>query len=284
MDKIEHVIEGLNQILWADVPDILKGLIIALVVAALFKKQIKTHSWIFYLFPALMFFLCVAYGIMDLVKPALLEKITEDTAVGSIFHILYGDFSATAVGIGFIIIVMFVGVLPKNKFVVSLFSIRKELSIIGGAFLVGHAVLRFSTAFNSLKNPADELFFVIYGILGFVLLIIFAIPWITSFDCIRKKMSPQFWKKHQTYTAVPAFILMLTFGLLLNLAWTLYQSPNLLQSLWEVKAIGDYQIDNLGIGHQFGNMQLSIRVYLFLLVSYICLRYRRNKARQEKKA
>lgn len=280
MEKIERILSVIDQIFWSGIPYILKGLIIAIVVIVLFKKQIKKHTWVFYIYPGVMMLACITYGIISLINDKFMDKFWE-SALGKVFEFFYDQIPLTVIGVGFIIIVMFAGVLPKTKFVRDVFVIRKELSIIGGALLIGHAFFRLSTALMVWKEDLNIFLFIAYGILGIILLVFITIPWITSFSTIRKKMAPKAWKKLQTRTAVPLLVLMLLFGITLNVGWAHFFSPDWLQPIREVKQMeGGDAVDNLFLGYRFAGAQLSIRIYLALLISYICLRYKKKKAKK----
>ena len=45
----------INNALWLGVPDLIKGLIISILLVLVFKKAIKIHSSIFYLYPGFLF-------------------------------------------------------------------------------------------------------------------------------------------------------------------------------------------------------------------------------------
>ena len=61
-------------------------------------------------------------------------------------------FTSSVVGVSFYLIVMFIGVCEKTKTVKRFYSIRSEMSVLGGIIIMGHVcrVLSFVTAF---ANP-----------------------------------------------------------------------------------------------------------------------------------
>lgn len=278
MNKLE-VLNYINNFLWLGVPDVIKGIAISLIFVLIFKSAIKKYSFIFYIYPGLLFIWYCAYGILDLCNVDL-YALMGDTIWWQILWFPHSYALDTVVGIGFIFIVMFIGVLPKWDIVKKLYIIRKEMSIIGGFILVGHGVMRLSTmkwAWENVQELNRYLIFC-YGVLGVILLVLIAIPWITSFKYPKKLLSAKQWKKLQTYTSVPLVILICVFGFLVNLGWGFDVLPNLGVSLWDAKTIADgTAVANLSQGYQVATGFLSARIYLSLMIVYIWLRRKKLK-------
>lgn len=272
------ILNFIHNLLWLGVPDVIKGLIIAILLVVLFKKAIKKHSFLFYLYPGLLFIWYCTYGILELCKVDLYGLIGK-TILWKLLWLPHSYALDTVVGIGFIFIVMYIGVLPKWKIVKELYPIRKEMSIIGGLILVGHGVMRLTTMKWAWGDAAELNLLLIfsYGILGLVLLVLIFIPWITSFDFLRKAMPAKKWKKLQTYTSVPLIILICIFGITINLGWGFSILPDLSVSLWDVKEAADgTAISDLSQGYQVAADFLAARVYLLLLIGYVWLRIRKK--------
>lgn len=280
VDGVYIINDYINAVLWYGVPDVLKGLIISVLFAGIFRKQIKKYPLIFYIYPALTFIWFSFYGVVSLFPGDLIEKWgIADSWVSQLGWLPSGLGLAAPIGIGFLIIVMFVGVLPKNKIVVEFYKIRSEMSIIGATILVAHGIMRLTTALYYLRGEAGgelNLYFWSYGILGPIILLLIILPWITSFTCIRKKMSAQTWKKLQTYTSVPLFTGMLLFGFLLTLAWATGMSTDFV-NLWDVTASPNGEPVSLGSGAYFATNMLASKIYIILLALYIVLRIRKKK-------
>lgn len=276
MEALKHGLDFIDQIIWLGVPGILKGIIIALLISVIFKKAIKKYSGIFYIYPGIIFIWYVIYGIGSLFAKEWFE-IFDESIVGQILWLPNKYMLDTVIGVGFITIVMFIGVLPKTKLVKELFTIRKELSIIGGFFLVGHGIMRLSTAFETLKGENNKFLFIGYGIMGFVILILITIPWITSFDFIRRSMKAKSWKKMQTYTSVPLFVLMLIFGAVLNTGWGVEAFTSFGTDLWDVKTAYGINVDSVSPGYNMAVHFLSVKIYLAMTGLYIYLRVKKYK-------
>lgn len=273
------VLNFINNLLWLGIPDIVKGLVISVAFVLIFKKAIKKHSFIFYIYPGLIFIWYCTYGILELCNIDLYSSIG-DTILWEILWLPHSYALDTVVGLGFIFIVMFIGVLPKWEIVKKLYIIRKEMSIIGGLILVGHGVMRLTTMKWALENMKELNILLIfsYVVLGIILLILIFIPWITSFDFARKIFSPRNWKRIQTYTSVPLIILIFVFGICINLGWGFSVLPDLSSNLWDVKKAADgTAVSDLSQGYQVATGFLSARIYLVLMVAYIWLRIKKKK-------
>jgi DMSO/TMAO reductase YedYZ heme-binding membrane subunit len=187
----------------------------------------------------------------------------------------------TPLGIGLIIIVMFIGVLPKTELVKNLFTIRTEMSVIGATLLAGHGLAYLAIGIGSLNPEYGMSSLIIYGIVGPLLILLLLVPWITSFRTIRKRMSARTWKRLQTYLGVPLFIVMLVFGLALNTGWSLVSYPVIVDT-WEITTQfwgGDEPI-SLSNGIGLATSYASAKIYLVLLLSYVVLRIKKVRGKK----
>jgi DMSO/TMAO reductase YedYZ heme-binding membrane subunit len=278
---LDHICEYLYAYLWIGVPVVVQGLIVAFVFAVFLRKPIKAHPIVFYIYPVLLLLWRIFSDIATSLPGNPYEQMgLNESLIPSILY-LFGVLGFdTSFGIGLLIIVMFIGVLPKTTLVKNLYGIRTEMSVIGATILVAHTVLYWGEATYYIPEQYAPLI-LMYRILGPALLILILIPWITSFRIVRKKMKATTWKKLQTYLGVPLFIGMLVFGLGLNVAWSAGDRPGFVD-IWEIttSSNGEYPI-SLGDGINFGNFWVAAKVYGFLLVSYIILRIKkvRNASR-----
>ncbi len=274
-----NVLNYINNLLWLGVPDIIKGLAISIVFVLIFKKAIKKYSFIFYIYPGLIFILYCTDGILGLCNIEL-SDLMGDTLLWELLWLPRSYSLDTSVGLGLIFIVMFIGVLPKWEFVRQLYIIRKEMSVISGFILIGHGVMRLPTMKNAFLNMNDFNIFLgfSYAILGVILLVLILIPWITSFRFARSKLSPEAWKRVQTYTSVPLIILICVFGITVNLGWGFSVLPTLGSSLREIKNTADgTAVSSLYQGYRVSTVFLSAKIYLALTVAYIWLRRKKLK-------
>lgn len=276
MEGVERVLNFVDNVLWLGLPDILRGLLICLLVVGLFHKQIKRHPWAFYIYPFYLLVIYTFYGVSSLMGAAWIKAI-KDTWMEKLLWLPHRYGLDTVIGVGFIMIVMFIGVLPKTKFVKNLYQIRKEMSIMGGAILIGHGLMRIPTAVYAWTNQINPFLFIAYGILGGILLALIIAPWITSFDSIRRKMNPKTWKKLQTYTSVPLFVLMLLFGFAFNFGIATHIFSDFSGQVYMTKMVQNNPVDSLGFGYQVARASIAYKIYLLMIVSYIGLRYRKPK-------
>jgi hypothetical protein len=153
---IERIIEYINAYLWLGVPNVVKGLITALVFVVLFRKQIQKHPVVFYIYPAL-YFIWEIIACATFLSPGI-NKALEDA--GWSLFLMSGWWLVelglgTTFGVGLLIIVMFIGVLPKSTLVKNLFAIRTEMSIIGSIILAGHGILQLDNIVYYNRYYAD---------------------------------------------------------------------------------------------------------------------------------
>jgi DMSO/TMAO reductase YedYZ heme-binding membrane subunit len=280
MEAIESIVEWIEAYVWAGIPGIVQGLVVALALVVIFRKQIKKYPIIFYIYPALYFLYEVAYAIGTLVtNNELYEKWGgENSLLANLTHWLGHIGFSTTFGIGLIIIVMFIGVLPKTTLVKNLLAIRTEMSIMGATILAGHAI--YYLPFIYYTHIASTENALIFWILGPILSALLLLPWITSFKTVRKRMKGSTWKKLQTYTAVPLFVLMLVFGIVYALR-TLNDIPGYV--LTDMGTIinpwNPSEPLSMGNGVNYANAMLAAKVYLVMLVSYIVLRIKKVRGK-----
>jgi DMSO/TMAO reductase YedYZ heme-binding membrane subunit len=135
------------------------------------SKQIRKHSVSLYIFSTI-----IAIIAFVLIKVPIFKPITQGY-----------------LGLAFYYLVMIAGALPKGKMRSSLFSIRKEYSILGFIFILPHGLYYFIQYLNhSISIP-------LFGILSLVIMIPL---FITSFHVIRKKFTYTGWKRLQSLAYV----------------------------------------------------------------------------------
>jgi DMSO/TMAO reductase YedYZ heme-binding membrane subunit len=281
VETLNHISEYIYAYLWVGIPVVLQGLIVAFVFSVFLRKPIKAHPLAFYVYPIVLLLWRGFYAVTTSLpgnpyeQMGLNESLFQSvlSSILYLFGVLGFD---TSFGIGLLIIVMFIGVLPKTTLVENLFTIRTEMSIIGATILVSHAIQYWGHATYYIPERYGAMIQV-YRILGPAILFLILIPWITSFRSIRKRMKATTWKKLQTYLGVPLFIGMLVFGLGMNFAWSAGELPGFVD-MWEIttSADGEYPM-SLGNGVNFGNFWVAAKVYAILLVSYIILRIKKYK-------
>jgi DMSO/TMAO reductase YedYZ heme-binding membrane subunit len=299
METIDKIVDFIDAQLWASVPNIAKGFIIALVFVVLFRKKIKAHPVAFYIYPVIYVLWHIFYGIAQLAtsdgnppyNTPLYEMLGGDESwILNILHWLDHLGLTTDLGIGLLVIVMFIGVLPKTALVKNLFTIRTEMSIIGATILFGHGFGYLYSVFGDgggggawLVNENEGYDFnfafpLVYGFLGTAMVVLIFLPWITSFKFVRKKMKASTWKKLQTYTGVPFFVVMLLFGIGLNLI-TVGNYPNFATDMNEITRTSWDSEMSLGSGVDFAGHILAVKIYIFLLVTYIVLRIKKVRGK-----
>lgn len=224
----------------AFIPNLLQVAPFVLAFALLATGALRNHAGVFYVFWT------IAVVAVSWYKPVMsvMQEATPSfvTAYGSfleaaqaaspllttIITLLTSSFS----GVCLYLIVMFIGALDKTPLVKRLYSVRSELSIIGGIIIMGHVVRVLDFAFlfanpvlaSMWGQPAGLFMFIAAVVIGPALTLVFVIPWITSFKVVRKRMKHTTWKKTQLL-AYPFMALMIAQGFFLALGHCMYGYP-----------------------------------------------------------
>jgi DMSO/TMAO reductase YedYZ heme-binding membrane subunit len=279
IEIIDHIVDYINAYVWQGIPGVLKGLILSLIFVVIFRQKIKKHPIAFYIYPVL-FFLWDIVACISFLSPSASEKMISDAWKWVLIVGWWLDWLGFGVtfGIGLIIIVMFIGVLPKTALVKNLYTIRTEMSIIGATILVGHGILQLDNIVYFKKFYGFSVYhFLLFYVLGLGILALLIIPWITSFRNVRKKMNAHTWKKLQAYLGVPLFLGMLVFGLVMYLGRIIMWYPGIVVDAWDVGTWNATHEDPLSLSSAvaFENYILTAKIYMALLVSYIVLRIKK---------
>lgn len=213
------------------IPLLLNVLLLTLIFILL-SKSIKKHAKIYYTIFGIPFVLTIIQFTIAL---------TEVTTF-SFFKIpIIGDImgvNSRMAGFGFplLIIIMYIGALnPKNPSVKKLMNIRKELSIISGFPVLAHSLYRVTYTFpNALLYFTDHSGYMKendwvksdlgvglsnFGyVLGILMVVLFLVLWITSFDSVHKKMGGKKWKKVQKWSYV-LYAMLFVHSITLHLGW-----------------------------------------------------------------
>lgn len=183
-------------------------------LALLCAKSIKKHASVYYAIFSIPFLL--------LLVPFLLNKCGADIPRLNIPVLSYfmRDYVHMApLGFPLLIVIMYMGALStRNRYVARLMSIRKELSIIAGFPILTHATMRafgafprgISFFFDQEDYLAEHPVYSMLGatftnfvfILGIIMLALFLVLWVTSFDGVHRKLGNQRWKKIQRWAYV----------------------------------------------------------------------------------
>ncbi len=184
--------------------------VLAIALAKSIKKNYKVYYWMFGLMSA-GFVIPTVVRLCGGTMPFDLGKIP-------FFGMCFSELSSAANFVHpVLIIIMYMGAFsPKTKYVGSLMSIRKELSIIVGFPVIAHAMKRlFGTFVQGWQYFADHETYManprvtsVLGsgissfvyVLGVVMFVLFLVLWITSFDSVHRKLGTQRWKSVQKWS------------------------------------------------------------------------------------
>ncbi|MFR9651462.1 MAG: ferric reductase-like transmembrane domain-containing protein [Rikenellaceae bacterium] len=192
------------------------ALILWTLLAVKFSKSIKKNYKVYYWVFGVLGGLFTLSSVARLIGVDLPIQIMSIPVLGNIVS----ELSSAAYFIHpVLVIIMYMGALdPKIKWVGKLMSIRKELSIIVGFPLLAHVMKRLFGTFvqswnyfanyeESITNPrvasvvgSNIQNFVF--VLGVVMMVLFIILWVTSFDSVRRKLGSKRWKSIQRWSYV----------------------------------------------------------------------------------
>jgi DMSO/TMAO reductase YedYZ heme-binding membrane subunit len=183
----------------------LVSLIVAVVLVTVLRTPIKKAPWLFYLLALIL----VGYYVYEYFYGTNVF----------IWRYLLVSVQRCSLALAFLMIVMFIGVLPDSSKLRGYFHpIRQELSILGCILAFGHIVvyinsyiMRFFAGFAATDpNIVASL------IIAVLLVILLVILLVTSFTFVRRQLSPRRWKSIQRL-AYPFFLVIYLHLLLLLL-------------------------------------------------------------------
>ncbi len=198
--------------------------VLAIALAKSIKRNYKVYYWLFGLMSA-GFVIPVVVRLCGGTMPFDLGKIPY-------FGMCFSELSSAANFVHpVLIIIMYMGAFsPKTKYVGSLMSIRKELSIIVGFPVIAHAMKRLFGTFvggwnyffdheTAIQSPrvtsvlGSGISSFVY-VLGLVMFVLFLVLWITSFDSVHRKLGAKRWKSVQRWSyALYAMLFIHAMGL-----------------------------------------------------------------------
>jgi DMSO/TMAO reductase YedYZ heme-binding membrane subunit len=195
---VESVFKWLTFL--ADRCPLLVSSIVLTGIFLLLAKSIKKHSARYYIafaIPAILYF----------VQEVLLLTKTGSgfRGVPVIGELIREYVHASGFGFPLLVIIMYVGALPpQNVNVKKILMIRKELSIISGFPILVHSFVRIM---HNLPASFEKQTWIKNGVggglsnasylLGILMVVLFVVLWITSFDSIHKRLGAKKWKKIQ---------------------------------------------------------------------------------------
>jgi DMSO/TMAO reductase YedYZ heme-binding membrane subunit len=202
----------LIQFLNATAP-LLMAVAVLTLLAVLLAKSIKKHAAVYYTVAAIPFamvavpFVARWFGVE---MPAL-------SRIPLLGGLLRDYIHAGTLGFPLLIIIMYTGALnAKNPWAKRLLSIRKELSILSGFPILTHSLVRVTHNFpgalkfftgseggaagghatSALGAALSNFSFV----LGVLLLALFLLLWVTSFDAVHRRLGGIRWKRVQRWS------------------------------------------------------------------------------------
>ncbi|MDR1096567.1 MAG: ferric reductase-like transmembrane domain-containing protein [Tannerella sp.] len=185
-------------------------------LSILLAKSIKKYYYVYYTLFAIPFLMVV---IPSILRMCGIETTFNFTRIPVLGEILRDYIHVAALGHPLLIIIMYMGALDaSNPHVKKLMSIRKELSILSGFPILTHSWIRTLHNFpESLKYFTAHAEFIdnrevtnAWGagithtvlVLGIVMLVLFFILWIISFDALHKRLGGRKWKQIQKWSYV----------------------------------------------------------------------------------
>lgn len=169
---------------------LIEALVIAVLLYSVLADRIKQKPVAFYTGTYALTAFVVAYYLLgwNLKVPGVINKWGMDL------------FQRGALSTATFIVVMFLGTITKhNRFSTRLLKIRGEISIIGCILTFAHNIIFGVVYFpmlvlnpQTLEGPRK-----MGAILTIILLVLMIPLFLTSFQCIRRKMKPKAWKRLQ---------------------------------------------------------------------------------------
>jgi len=199
----------------------------------LLAKSIRKQTKLYYIVFAIPAVLCILQEILTLVK----IDIVNFYSIPIMGEVMRQYIHMAGFGYPLLVIIMYVGALnPKNPNVKKILSIRKELSIISGFPVLTHSIIRLmynipstieffvsrNTYLEKSRWPVNstlgaELTNIGY-LLGILMVILFLVLWVTSFNSIHKRLGAKKWKRIQNWSYI-LYAMLFLHSALLNTGW-----------------------------------------------------------------
>ncbi|MFV0391499.1 MAG: ferric reductase-like transmembrane domain-containing protein, partial [Paludibacteraceae bacterium] len=182
----------------------------------LLSKSIKKYYYIYYTAFAIPTLIVIVPSILQMCGIELSFNFMRIPILG---QILRDYIHMASLGHPLLVIIMYMGALDMRKpSVKKLMNIRKEISIMAGFPILTHSWIRtihnfpgalkyFTNHSEFMENPRVTS---VLGagftntalVLGIVMVALFLVLWITSFDAVHKRLGGQRWKKVQKWAYV----------------------------------------------------------------------------------
>lgn len=255
---------------FTDYAPLLTNLLILIGFFLLLSKSIKKHANIYYV----IFGIPLALLIIDIILPLIGVTSFSVYKIPVLGDVVWPNTNMINLGYPILIIIMYIGALnPKNPYVRKLLVIRKEMSIISGFSVLAHSWVRVSYTFPSaLGYFTDHSGYIEknewvksdlgvglsnFGyVLGILMVVLFLVLWVTSFDSIHKKMGGRKWKAVQKWSYV-LYAMLFIHSITLHAGWLI--NSNLDDKVYLIKE----------------GIAISSTTLIFL--SYLILRVRKAK-------
>ncbi len=181
----------------------LGALVCVALLACVFRQAIKRHPSLLYVLAALFDVAIFAFDLGMLPKSFGLFLVTTMRRGG--------------LGVAFFVVVMFIGVLPRDgRLSRWLRPIRAELSIAGCILIAGHIAAYLPNYFSSVVvGGVVRRHMLVAVVLGLCLLILLLVLGATSLRVVKRRMKASSWKKLQN--SAYAFYALIYFHLMFML-------------------------------------------------------------------
>lgn len=259
----------------ADYAPLLTNLLILIGIFLLLSKSIKKHANIYYILFGIPFALLIIQVILGWAGVTSFS-VYKIPVVGDIVWL---NTSLINFGFPLLIIIMYIGALNlKNPNVRKLMIIRKELSIISGFSVLAHSWIRVSHRFpHALGYFTDHSGYMEKNdwvksdlgvglsnfayVLGILMVVLFLLLWVTSFDSVHKKMGGRNWKKVQKWSYV-LYAMLFVHSVTMHLGWLLNRGFD----------------DNVYVTKEI----IAITSTVLIFLSYLILRLRKANSKAQK--
>lgn len=221
-----------------DYMPLLTNVLLTAIIFILLAHTLKRHPRICYTLFGLPLALSVVQFVMGLVGIkdfSLFDVPVVGLVLGANAHMINFGFPL-------LIVIMYIGALDARRpWVRRLLVVRKEMSIISGFPVLAHALVRVTYTFpKALGYFTDHSAYLEENdwvqcdagvglsnagyVLGVLMLVIFLMLWVTSFDAVHRKMGGYRWKRVQRWAYV-LYAMLFIHSVLLHVGWLLNGDP-----------------------------------------------------------
>lgn len=226
-----YLLSELAKFLFEYIP-LVTNVLLCTLIFLLLAKSVKKHPRVYYG----LFFIPLVMSVVQFVLELAGNESIHIYEIPVVGVVMETNSRMANFGFPLLVVIMYIGALDaRNPYVRRLLTVRKEMSIIAGSPVIAHALVRVTYTFpKALQYFTDHATYMEendwaksdlgvglsnFGyVLGIIMLVVFLILWVTSFDGVHRKLGAQRWKRVQRWAYV-LYAMLFVHSITLHSGW-----------------------------------------------------------------